>query len=361
MLRRVDPEKQGSRLDELDARIVAALQMDARATWGQLAAVVDVSETTVLRRVQRLRERGDLVIVGVPNPVRCGLGQPVLVQLRTAPGSTARVARGLAERADVRFVAQVTGGRDIICEVIVPHRRDLTRLLFQEVGELGDVLSTTTEVVLKTFKTRDQWSQELLAGAVIPQPVPAVRRTPEAKARKMDEMDAALIAALAEDGRRSFVDLSQDLGLSETAVSRRLATLVAGGMLSFATLVAPPALGFELEVFLHLRVELSAIDSVAEVLASRPEVRYASATAGNSDLICEAVLRDNDALYTFLTDTLGRLKGVRDVDVDIELETIKRASRYPLFRRPPAGTSAPSSRRENGGGAKQTPALTPDS
>jgi DNA-binding Lrp family transcriptional regulator len=361
----VDAETPVTRLDELDARIVAALQVDARATWGQLASVVDVSETTVLRRVQRLRERGDLVIVGVPNPLRCGLGQPVLVQLRTSPGSTARVARGLAERPDVRFVAQVTGGRDIICEVIVPHRSDLTRFLFQEVGELGDVLSTTTEVVLKTFKTRDQWSQELLAGAAVPQSVPqsvpASRRTPDAKARKIDDMDTALLAALAEDGRRSFVDLSHDLGLSETAVSRRLAALVAGSALSFSTLVAPPALGFELEVFLHLRVELSAIDSVAEVLAARPEVRYASATAGNSDLICEAVLRDNDALYTFLTDTLGRLKGVRDVDVDIELETIKRASRYPLFRRPPAGTAAPTSRRENGGGAKQAPASTSDS
>ena len=59
-------------LDELDRRIVAALQVDPRATWGQIGAAVAASETTVLRRVQCLRENGVLVILGAPDPLRCG-------------------------------------------------------------------------------------------------------------------------------------------------------------------------------------------------------------------------------------------------------------------------------------------------
>jgi DNA-binding Lrp family transcriptional regulator len=291
-----------------------------------------VSETTVLRRVQRLRDSGDLVMIGVPDPLRCGFGQPVLVQFRTAPGSAGQVARAVAERSDVRFVTLVTGKNDVICEFIVPDRRHLSRILLSEITELGEILGTTTEVVLRTFKTRDEWSRELLpndgAGLSLDS---AKKYSAGSKSPKMDPLDLALMAALGVDGRRSYVDLSNDLGLSETTLARRLNALVATRRLSFATLVDPQTLGFELEIFLHLRVDHSALESIAALLAARPEVRYASATAGYSDLTCEAIFRDIDALYNFMTNTLGQLKGVRDVEVDIELETVKRAFRYPLF------------------------------
>ena len=314
--------------DAVDARLVAALQHDARATWGQLASAAGVSESTAMRRVQRLREAGNLLIIGVPDPLRADLGQPVLVHLRTQPGQTTAVAEAVAGRTDVRFVAIVSGRSDVICELIVRDRAHLSRILLADLAEHGAIVSSRTSMVLKTFKTRDEWSQELLPGTADRPRGPVV---PTEKPPRIDHLDMALIAALGQDGRRSFVDLSGDLGLSETAVSRRLNALLASRQLSFATLVNPVLLGFGLEAFLHLRVELSDLESVAVALAGRPEIRYVSATAGYSDVICEAVFRDNDALYDFLTRHVGMLKGVRHVEVDTELTTIKRVFRHPLF------------------------------
>jgi DNA-binding Lrp family transcriptional regulator len=50
-VRSVTDATQPDKLDDLDRRIVAALQAAPRASWTQLGSVVAVSETTVMRRV----------------------------------------------------------------------------------------------------------------------------------------------------------------------------------------------------------------------------------------------------------------------------------------------------------------------
>jgi DNA-binding Lrp family transcriptional regulator len=315
-----------SQMDPIDARIVAAVQADARASYAQLATMVDVSETTVMRRLQRLRSSGELVIIGW----RCGLGQPVFLQLRTEPGHTLQVAQTVAARADVRFLTTVSGRSDIICELIVRDRRHLATTLLHELAKIDRITSMSTAAVLRTYKTRDEWSRVLLPEQA-PMTAPASSSDIGLKAPKMDHLDLALISALGEDGRRSYVDLASELGLSETAVARRLSLLLTGKQLALATLVDPPSLGFEVEAFLWLRVDLAAAETVAMQLARRAEIRYVSATVGSSDITCEAVLRDNDALHEFMTTTLGNLRGVRDLVIDLELQTMKRSFRHLSF------------------------------
>ena len=175
----------------MDQKIVAALQADPRTSWAQLGSSVGVSETTVLRRVQRLRETGALVVVAAPDALLCGFGQPVLLEFRTAPGQATALAEKLAMRADVRFVALLTGRSDVMCELIVPDRRYLTRVLNHEIPAYGSVMGTTTHVVLKTFKTGDQWSRGLLdadGGSTEQQEVRGSAENP-ARLTKTDDRD----------------------------------------------------------------------------------------------------------------------------------------------------------------------------
>lgn len=320
------------RLDEVDRRIVAALQADPRGSWAQLAGVVGVSETTVLRRAQRLRETGALIVVAAPDPLRCGFGQPVLLQFRTVPGEAARLGHYLSERQDVRYVSLLTGRRDVMCELVAPDQRYLSQVLTFDVPKTGWVLSSTTDIVLKRFKTKDQWSHELLAPKAHPVAEPEPPTLGVERTSPLDDMDMRLLAALRQDGRRSYADLSHDLGLSETAIARRVTALAASNRLYFVAMVEPGALGFEFEVMVHLRVEPFAIESIAVALATMSEVRYISATTGHSDLTCDAIFRDTEALYEFVTHTVGSMRGVRDIEVDVVLESLKREYRYPLFQ-----------------------------
>jgi len=318
------------RFDDLDRRTVAALQADPRASWSQLSSVIGVSETTVMRRVQRLRESGALIIIALPDVLRCALGQPVLVQFRTVPGKTDVLARYLAERPDVRALSILAGSYDITCELIAADEHYLGEVLILDVPTTGAVVASTAEIVLKTFKTNDQWSRAVIDDAASPLSAQSLDSR-LSEPTPLDSVDNQLIAALNPDARRSYADLSHDLGLSETAIARRLTALRESGQVYFVAMIDPSLLGFDVEAFLHLRVEPGKLESAALKLAAMPAVRYLSATTGESDLVCEVIFRDSEALYEFVARTLGTVGGIRDVRVDVELESVKRGFRYPFF------------------------------
>lgn len=331
----VAEHRQLTRFDEMDRRIVAVLQADPRATWSQLSSMIGVSETTVMRRVQRLRASGALIIIALPDVLKCAMGQPVLVQIRTVPGKIDILAKYLAERPDVRALVLLAGSYDITCELITPDQHYLGEALIRDIPSTSAVAGLTTEIVLKTFKTNDQWSREVLDSEAPPSIDRfGIDRIDDAKLAKpgpLDPVDHQLIAALNPDARRSYADLSQELRMSETAIARRLTALRQSGRLYFVAMIDPRLLGFDVEAFLHLRVEPGRLESAALALEAMPAVRYLSATTGESDLVCEVIFRDNDALYEFVAHTLGTVTGIRDVRVDVEVETIKRGFRYPFF------------------------------
>jgi DNA-binding Lrp family transcriptional regulator len=315
-------------MDALDRRLAAALQLNGRATWREVARVLGTSESTVARRGRQLLESGLVRVTGQPDAARAGLGNPVLVQLNCAAGMTKRVATELAARPDVRFLAVVTGSYEVLVELIVPSKARLAHVLTDELAAVEGITGTTTDIVMRTFKTSYDWSRELLdehgvdPSFVRQGPVPVPRVSGPAA---LDESDLRLMQMLSDDGRRTFSDLAQDIGISESMVRRRVSALVDNGYLFFATLVDPQALGFEVEVFVMLRVALGELERVATALAARREVRYVSVTSGFSDLACEVILRSPDDLYDFTTKVLGGLEGVQRSVIAHELATYKRA------------------------------------
>jgi DNA-binding Lrp family transcriptional regulator len=313
-------------VDALDRRIAVALQLNGRATWRQVARVLDTSESTVARRGRQLLESGTVRVTGQPDPARAGLGYPVLVQLNCESGATKAVARSLAARPDVRFLAIVTSTFDIVLELIVPSRRHLARVLVDEFAALDGITRTTTDAVMRTFKTSYDWSRGLLGTQGV-DPSFAVPRPPGPAQgpASLDEVDLQLMQLLGDDGRRTYAELAQSVGISESMVRRRVSALVDDGTLNFATLVDPRNLGFEIEAFVLLRVNHGELERIAKALTVRREVRYVSATSGFSDLACEVILRSPDDLYEFTTDGLGALKGVQSTVIAHELVTVKRA------------------------------------
>lgn len=312
-------------MDDLDRQIAAALQVNGRATWLQIARAVDSSESTVARRAQRLIEQGVLRIAAVTDPGRAGFGYPVLVQLRCGAAAAPRVADILADRADARFLALVTGTFDIVMELIVPSRRYLANVLLNELTAIEGIGETTTESVVRNFKTSYDWSRALLGEAADELQGTFGATAVQSGAATLDPIDLELVQLLGEDGRRSFADLAAHLGTSESVARRRVHSMCASGSMSFATFVAPELLGYDVELMCWMRVDLARLDEVASTLATLPEVRYLSATSGYSDLICEIILRSQDDLYDFSTKTLAGLNGVHSVNFALELQTVKRA------------------------------------
>jgi DNA-binding Lrp family transcriptional regulator len=327
-------------LDNLDRLIVAAVQLSPRASWSQIGKLVGTSETTAMRRVQRLRDSNAIIITASPDAQLCGFGQPALLYFSTIPGKESGLAEFLAKRSDVRYVAKTTGRSDVMCELIAPDREYLADVVTHQLPRSGHFESSRTDVVLKRFKTRDQWSRQLLDDDSQIEKLLSMNGDTEIShgtLQELDETDLRILAGLGSDGRRSYADLATELGISETIVGRRVQALTSSKQLTFVAMVNPAMLGFKIEAILRVQVNLGAVDATARAVAAFPEARYVAATSGDSALVVDAVFLDTEALYEFVTNKLGLLPGLRDVEINIVLESVKRDYHYPLFSRSKSG------------------------
>jgi Lrp/AsnC family transcriptional regulator for asnA, asnC and gidA len=112
-------------LDELDRRLIEALQHDGRASYADLAELVSLSPAATRLRVQRLLDAGVVQVVGVTDPL--ALGYPVMAALGVRVERNVReVADRIADIAGVIYVVFTSGSFDLLIEVLC---EDSARLL----------------------------------------------------------------------------------------------------------------------------------------------------------------------------------------------------------------------------------------
>src|SRR3954469_761495 len=148
------PVAPARRTDELDRRIIEALQSNGRESFRAIAARVGVSEATVRARYARLCDDDILQVVAVTNPLGLGFEQ-ALIGLKTA-GSPQPVADVLASWPEADYVVVTAGQFDLVVEVVAADRRDLLHLT-NRMRELEGVVSTETFLYLDLVKQLYDW------------------------------------------------------------------------------------------------------------------------------------------------------------------------------------------------------------
>ncbi len=131
-------------LDEVDFRLLEALQEDGRASYAELGRLVGLSPSAVTERVRRLEETG--VITGYRcdvDPERLGLAIRALVRLRY-PNGNYRPFNDLLDLTPEIIEAHHVTGED--CFVITVLARSM-RHLEEVTGRLAGLGSVTTSVV----------------------------------------------------------------------------------------------------------------------------------------------------------------------------------------------------------------------
>jgi DNA-binding Lrp family transcriptional regulator len=102
-----------------------------------------------------------------------------------------------------------------------------------------------------------------------------------------DDLDRKIIALLIENGRVTYAEIGQQVGLSTPAVKRRVDRLVADGVIkAFTTLVDPQALGEGTEAFVELQCRTrTAPGEIRAMVAEHAEVVAAYTITGDSDAL----------------------------------------------------------------------------
>jgi DNA-binding Lrp family transcriptional regulator len=319
---------EGVRLTELDRRLVAALQLNGRASWTQVARAIGAPESTVARRGQQLIESGLVGVTGVLDHLRCGLGISLQVRMRCRPGTANGVAQALAELPETRFVTVVTGSADLAAEVVVADHHDVTRVLVDDLPRPDDVVETESMVVVRKFSAVEEWDTGLLTSDAVAQLRPVHARTGHrewSEPERLTEQEFAIARLLAADGRASYAQLASGAGVSESTAARRVDSLVRRGCLRFRTLFETRLIGLDVEFMQWLAVEPGELENVGAQLVKHPSTQYVSATTGRFNLCLHGVLPGYGDLYRYLTDVVGALPGVRTADMTLQARTLKRA------------------------------------
>jgi Lrp/AsnC family leucine-responsive transcriptional regulator len=103
----------------------------------------------------------------------------------------------------------------------------------------------------------------------------------------VEKIDRAIVTALAADGRLSYTDLADRVGLSVSAVHQRVRRLEQRGVITgYAARVSHEALGLALTAFVAIRpFDPSQPDDAPQRLAPLPEVEACYSLAGEDSYL----------------------------------------------------------------------------
>jgi len=317
-------------LEPLDRKVVAALLAHPRCRVSALATAVGTSAPTVSRRLAELFQQQLIRVVSVVDQQHVGYGFAVFLRLRCVPGASADVAQAVAQWPESGYVSVVGGDLDCTAQLHVGSTRHLMSLLNDQLTTVRGVTGSSTSKIIRRYSTPHGWYAGLVPDAAL-NSLRAERldhwsEDREVKQRRLDELDQALVDLLAQDGRRTWRDLGAQLGIQPATARRRVEELMSAGLLRLRTVVQPAVISQPVVASLWLRVTPARLEAVGRTLAAHPNVLNIAATTGLTNLSGEIAVPNDDALYSFLTEEVGRLPGVAAVDVSDGLQVIKRAS-----------------------------------
>lgn len=312
-------------LDELDRSIVHALHIDGRLPFSRIASVLGVSDQTVARRYRRLRSTGSLRVIGLPNARRLGWVE-WFVRVQVTPDAAVPVADALARRPDTSWVCLTSGGTQISCLTRARSSHERDALLLGQLPRTPRVTGVTAHCLLRVFAGGPSgWHGR--ADSLTPEQVGALAPEPPHHPQErvvLEDGDERMLAALAHDGRATYHEIATATGWSEMTAKRRLGQLRRRGALFFDVDIDPLLLGFETLAILWLTVDPAHMRQTAEAIATHPEVAFAAATTGPTNLLVFAACHDVDALYDFLERGIGSLPGIRQLESAPVIRNSKR-------------------------------------
>jgi Lrp/AsnC family leucine-responsive transcriptional regulator len=154
----------------------------------------------------------------------------------------------------------------------------------------------------------------------------------------LDKLDRAILRRLQLDGRETYDSVGEQVGLSPSAVLRRVKRLEEAGVVErYVALVPPEAVGLGLNAYLNVRLEKhteshkrNPMDAFRAAVQAWPEVVECAALTGEMDYLLRVVVADMAHYSRFIMDTLLKHPAVQDCKTSFVLDRVKSTTAVPL-------------------------------
>lgn len=143
--------------------------------------------------------------------------------------------------------------------------------------------------------------------------------SPSTHGGALDELDRKIIMQLAEDGRRSYRQIAQNLSIAEGTARFRANRLMEDGYIRVTAVANAQRLGIDVVAITLLRLEPGHVPQAAEHLKTYRNVRFVGMALGSADIIIQTLHHTQKDLHHFLA-----------VELPAALPAIRNTETYPL-------------------------------
>jgi Lrp/AsnC family transcriptional regulator for asnA, asnC and gidA len=139
-------------LDDVDRKILNALQSNGRVAFSEIANEIGVDEATIRYRVKKLKVAGVITkFTALLDPAKIGFPVTAVIMIKINPVLFDSASAEIAKLSETRHVFQSTGGYDVVAVVNtrdLGHLSDLRRRL-EFISGVSDVMVFATTKLLK--------------------------------------------------------------------------------------------------------------------------------------------------------------------------------------------------------------------
>ena len=147
----------------------------------------------------------------------------------------------------------------------------------------------------------------------------------------MDDFDRKILSILRRDGRITFTDLAQRVGLSKTPCQQRVRRLVDKGVITgFAAIVDPAKVGLDHAAFAEVKLSdtrEAALKQFNAAVRAIPEVEECHMIASSFDYLLKVRTPDIRRYRIVLGEKISSLPHVASTSTFVAMETISETTR----------------------------------
>jgi len=151
---------------------------------------------------------------------------------------------------------------------------------------------------------------------------------------KLDKTDNKILKRLQENGKMTNLQLSEEIGLSPAPTLERVRKLENSGIITgYHANVDSELLGMGIKAYIQLSLERQAENSLS-VFVDRiqriEEIVECHMVTGTCDFILKAIIKDIPAFENLITNKLGKIDEIRNMQTMVILSQIKKGAVIPV-------------------------------
>lgn len=142
-------------IDEIDRKIIKALNANGRISYTELAKEIGLSRVAVQARVNALLEEGVIErFAAVVNPEKLGIAVSAFFNVEVEPQCLKSVADTLAEEPAVTSLYHMTGPSKLHMHGLFANNAEMEQFLNGKLYKQPGVVSVDCQVLITRYKSR---------------------------------------------------------------------------------------------------------------------------------------------------------------------------------------------------------------